>query len=88
MIAPQSLTFGAVSSAPQSLTFEYGSENGSTVTETDTCGTGASRIAVLGSFTVSYVGSAMQSVTPQTPGSCVLHYHNGSTTTSITVTVQ
>jgi hypothetical protein len=88
IIAPQSLTFAAPSRAAQSLSFEYGSENGSIITETDTCGSGNDRTVALGTFTKTSGGKATQSVTPESSGSCVLHYHNGSTTTSITVTVQ
>jgi hypothetical protein len=88
IIAPQSLEFTSVSAPPATLRFEYGSVNGSSVTESDTCGTGTGRIVALGTFAVSTSGSAMQTVTPTAAGSCMLHYQNGSTPTAVNVTVE
>jgi hypothetical protein len=87
-IAPQSLEFSSVSTTPATVSFEYRSVNGSSVTETDTCGTGTNRIVALGSFEVSTSGSATQTVTPTAAGSCVLRYRNGSTNTAVSVVVE
>ncbi len=87
IITPQALDFPSVTATPAALRFEYGSVNGSRVTESDTCGTGTSRIVALGAF-VATSDSATQTVTAMSAGSCILHYRDYTATTSVAITVE
>jgi hypothetical protein len=87
IITPQALDFPSFAATPAALMFEYGSVNGSRVTESDTCGTGTSRIVALGAF-VATSDSATQTVTAMSAGSCILHYRDYTATTSVVITVE
>jgi hypothetical protein len=88
IIAPQELDFPSVAATPAALTFEYGNVNGSRVTESDSCGTGTSRIVALGAFVMTTSGSASQTVTATSAGSCILDYRNETTSTAVAISVQ